>query len=106
MVTNRKHWTCTHRPCGKHGHGGRYVRTDGAVGMYDERSPYPNPLCDSARMWTAWEPDPGQGALSMGRRSSWMRWPRRFATPEAAMRAVDRAWPLAEGQKIREDEEG
>lgn len=91
-----KRWTRTGTPCGRHGAGARYVRTDGAVVRYDDRSPYPNPICESARMWTAWEPDPGQGALSMGRRSSWMRWPRRFHTAEAAMSAADRAWPLTD----------
>lgn len=74
--------------------GRRYVRRDGAVVRYDERSPYPNPLRESSRMFTAWEPDPGESYLSMGRRSSWFRWPRRFHTPEAAMRAVDKTWPL------------
>lgn len=71
----------------------RYVRHDGAVVRYDDRTPYSNPNNASARMWTAWEPDPGERALSMGRYSSGFKWPRRFRTPEAAMRAVDKAWP-------------
>jgi hypothetical protein len=95
------HWTCVRQPCGKHGSGGRYVRSDGAVVQYDDRSPYPNPVCDSARMWTAWEPDPGERYLSMGRRSSQFNWPRRYHTAEAAMRAADRAWPLVvSGAKV------
>lgn len=96
----KDHWTCQRTGVGEHGFGGRYVRTDGAVVRYDDRSPYPNPACESARMWTAWEPNPGERALSMGRRSSWMKWPRRFHTPEAAMRAADRAWPV--GAKVVE----
>ncbi len=80
-------WTCE-RP------DYRYVRTDGAVARYDDRTPYSNPAVESARMWTVWEPDPGDRALLMGRRSSKFLWPRRFHTATAAMKAADRAWPL------------
>ena len=84
-------WRCT-RP------ERRYVRTDGAVVKYDDSSPYPNPIKPSARMWTAWEPDPGQSYLKMSRRNSrGFTWPRRYRTPEAAMRAADKAWPVKNG---------
>ncbi len=74
--------------------GNRYERADGAVVRWDDRTPYSNPAVSTARMWTAWEPDPGERALSMSRRSSAFSWPRRFLTPTAAMRAADRAWPV------------
>lgn len=72
--------------------GDRFRRADGAVVKWDGSSPYPNPARASARMWTAWEPDPSTRALSQpcGRR---FRRPRRYRTAEAAMAAVDRAFP-------------
>jgi hypothetical protein len=45
----------------------RFVRKDGAVVMWDQRSPHPNPVNPRSRMWTAWEPDPSQQALTMKR---------------------------------------
>ena len=83
-------WTCT-RP------ERRYVRTDGAVVKYDDDSPYPNPLLASARMWTAWEPE-SRPELPQDdwRNARGFTWPRRYKTPEAAMRAADRAWPMKE----------
>jgi hypothetical protein len=80
------------RPNWREVHGHRWERSDGAVVKWDQSSPYPNPILESARMWTAWEPDPSQRYLgrSNGRRS----WPRRWNTPQAAMDAVDREHPL------------
>ncbi len=72
----------------------RYVRSDGAVAMWDRRSPNPNPALKGAMMWTAWEPDPSESALSMSRKGSQLRWPRRFRTSVGAMIAVDKAFPL------------
>jgi hypothetical protein len=81
----------------------RWTRIDGAVVKYDESSPWPNPAQPSARMWTAWEPDPSERALSMCR-GCWRRaqdghrfklsFPRRWKTAETAMRAVDKEYPL------------
>lgn len=79
----------------------RWVRLrDGAVVKWDMSSPHPNPAMDSARMWTAWHPDPSQEALTMSRGfvrmangHAWKpRFPRRWKTAEAAMRAVDREY--------------
>lgn len=86
----------------------RWRRTDGAAVIWDDRSPYPNPVRPSARMWTAWEPDPSTKALSMRRgrlREAddghlWKpRFPRRWNTPAAAMKAVDKEFPLRESTK-------
>jgi hypothetical protein len=88
--------------------GRRWERRDGAVVKWDDSSPYPNPEVAGSRLWTAWEPDPHQGALSMSRgfqryapdarpgHRYWRpRFPRRWKTAAAAMRAVDREYPLA-----------
>lgn len=72
----------------------RYVRNDGAVVMWDQRSPYPNPENPESRLWTAWEPDPSERYIGMGRRGSRLTWPRRWKTAEAAMSAVDRLYPV------------
>jgi hypothetical protein len=45
----------------------RWTRSDGAVVKWDDSSPWPNSAVASARMWTAWEPDPSERALSMTR---------------------------------------
>lgn len=81
----------------------RWVRSDGAVVKWDDRSPHVNPAKTSCRMWTAWEPDPGQNALVM-RRGKVRRaqdghpwrpgFPRRWKTSVAAMKAVDREYPI------------
>lgn len=85
-------------------HSERWVRTDGAVVMWDRRSPHPNPANPNSRMWTAWEPDPSEHFISMtrGRRRKapdgryWTpRFPRRWKTAQAAMAAVDKLYPLA-----------
>jgi len=88
----------------------RWVRNDGAVVKWDDASPWPNPIKASARMWTAWEPDPSQRALSMERgrwrkgigllsRSRWKPiFPRRWKTPKAAMAAVDREYPMEQSK--------
>ena len=72
-------------------HENRWVRYDGAVVLYDVHSPHPNPLNPNCRMWTAWEPDPSEMYLRMtnGR----LGWPKRFKTPQNAMKAVDKAFP-------------
>jgi hypothetical protein len=81
----------------------RWTRTDGAVVKWDDSSPWPNSAVASARMWTAWEPDPSERALSMTRgrlrrAQDGHLWrpgfPRRWKTAEAAMAAVDREYPL------------
>lgn len=71
----------------------RYDRDDGAAVIWDDRTPYANPCLPNCRMWTVWEPDPGQGFLSMSNRRSRFRRPRRFKTPEAAMLACELEWP-------------
>lgn len=80
----------------------RWVRADGAVVRWDERSPWPNPVNPSSRMWTAWEPEPSQDYVAMerGRHRKCMdgslhkpSFPRRWKTPEAAMKVVDRIYP-------------
>lgn len=83
--------------------GYRWERIDGAVVRWDERSPYQNHLNPHSRMWTAWEPEPSQRYLWM-RRGRLRRaqdghlfkpgFPRRWRTAEAAMRAVNREYPL------------
>ncbi len=87
-------------------HMHRWVRTDGAVVMYDMRSPYPNPMNERSRMWTAWEPDPSQRSVSMTRGrlrkaqdgTYWTpRFPRRWKTAQAAMAEVNRLYPLKGG---------
>lgn len=76
----------------------RWVRSDGAVVKYDSSSPWPNPAKPGARMYTAWEPDPSDKALSMerGKERLWgrPRFPRRWKTAEKAMAAVDREFPV------------
>lgn len=80
----------------------RYVRQDGAVVMWDDRSPHPNPVYSSARMWTAWKQPPhdylhmSRGRLRKCADGSFARpgFPRRWNTAEAAMKAVDREYPL------------
>lgn len=81
----------------------RWQRSDGALVKWDDSSPWPNPAESSARMYTAWEPDPSDRPLSMVRGRTrkaqdghlWKPgFPRRWKTAEAAMRAVDREYPL------------
>ena len=86
--------------------GRRWVRSDGAVVKWDDSSPWPNPASTlhPAKMWTAWEPDPSEKALYMQRGRTRVtqgrEWkpgfPRRWKTAEAAMRAVDKEYPLAQ----------
>ena len=80
-----------------------WVRSDGATVIWDQRFPHPNPMNPNSRMWTAWEPDPSQHCLYMergrirnGRDSGLWKpgFPRRWKTPETAMQAVDREFPL------------
>lgn len=84
-------------------HSLRWVRCDGAVVMWNHRSPWPNPAKDSARMWTAWEPEPSQNYIAV-HRGRYRRcvdgvnrkpsFPRRFKTAEAAMKCVDQLHPV------------
>ena len=69
----------------------RWTRLDGAVVLWDDRSPHPNPEIPTSLMWTAWEPDPSQQYLARG--NGTFTWPRRWKTAEAAMREVDRQFP-------------
>lgn len=82
----------------------KYRRRDGAVVLWDQRSPYVNPLNENARMWTAWEPDPSQNYVSMsnGRR----RWPKRWKYPDAAMREIDRLYPCGKHTPKEQANEG
>lgn len=75
-------------------HEMRYDRDDGAAVIWDDRTPYANPCLPNCRMWTVWEPDPGQRFLSMSRRSSGFSWPRRFKSPVTAMKACELEWPF------------
>jgi hypothetical protein len=96
-------WKCFGRRC---------VRSDGALVKWDDSSPWPNPAEDSARMYTAFEPDPSQQYLSMHRGRTRKAqdghlfkpgFPRRWKTKEAAMKAVDKEFPLvAEGPHTEE----
>lgn len=72
----------------------RFVRIDNAVVMWDQRSPYPNPLNPNAKMWTAWEPGESDRALSYTHWHSLFRSPRRYKTATAAMRAVNKEFPF------------
>jgi hypothetical protein len=75
-----------------------------AGAKWDDSSPHPNPALESARMWTAWEPDPSDKFLGMNRgrlrrnETDGHLWrpgfPRRWKTAEAAIKAVDREYPL------------
>lgn len=65
------------------GSGWRYVRGDGATVKW-----HGGP---SRLQWLAYEPDPSENYLS--RTNGRLIWPRRWATAEAAMRAVDREYP-------------
>lgn len=71
----------------------RWERHDGAVVMLDLRSPYPNPMNPRSLLWTAWEPDPSDRALSQ-RCSRRFKRPRRWGSAEAAMLAVEREFPV------------
>lgn len=81
----------------------RWVRSDGAVVMWDQRSPWPNPVKESARMWTAWEPEPSQRYIEI-RRGRYRKnmdgdfskpsFPRRWKTPKSAMKKVDELYPV------------
>lgn len=64
--------------------GIRYVRSDGAVVKYSG-----GPL---KQQWIAYEPDPSEAYLIRYSKRG-MGWPRRWASPQAAMRAVDREYP-------------
>jgi hypothetical protein len=80
----------------------RWRRSDGAVVRWDDRSPHPNPINPTAKMWTAWEPEPSSAYLVM-RRGRLRRaqdgklykpgFARRWRTAEAAMKAVDKEFP-------------
>lgn len=63
----------------------RYRRSDGAVVKY---SMGPRKL-----EWMAYEPDPSEDYL-IRRSKSGLGWPRRWSSAKAAMRAVDREYPL------------
>ena len=75
-------------------HERRFRRRDGAVVRWDDHSPHPNPLNPRSRMWTAWEPDPSESYLRMTRGGRGYGFPRRWGNPFAAMRAVNREYPL------------
>jgi hypothetical protein len=81
----------------------RWQRIDGAIVKWDDSSPYPNPMNPRSRLYTAWEPDPSERALMMHRgrlrkdqKGHLYRFgfPRRWKTAEAAMKAVDKEFPL------------
>lgn len=91
-----EHWTEV-----RSGH--RWRRSDGAVVRWDQSSPYPNPANPASRMWTAWEPDPSQGYVGkeVGRPRKRtdgaivrLTVPRRWKTPQAAMKFVDQEYPV------------
>jgi len=81
----------------------RWTSPDGAVVKWDDSSPYPNSLNPNSRMYTAWVPDSEQTQgpcwesadyLYWTRRDSEFRFPRRWKTAEAAMKAMDKEFPL------------
>lgn len=81
----------------------RWEREDGALVRYDDRTPHSSPIHPSARMFTAWEPNPSSAYLMMRRGKerksqngdfSKPGFPRRWKHPESAMREVDRLHPL------------
>ena len=63
----------------------RYVRSDGAVVKYS--------MGPSKRTWIAYEPDPSEAYIATSRSGRGATWPRRWASAEAAMRAVDKLYP-------------
>jgi hypothetical protein len=94
-------------------YGRRCVRSDGAVVKWDDSSPHPNPAQPTARMWTAFEPDPSQKYLAMHRGRTRKAqdghmfkpgFPRRWKTAEAAMRAVDKEFPMRRGVPVANKE--
>ncbi len=64
--------------------GWRYIRSDGAVVKHHSGP--------SHLQWIAFEPDPSEAYLIRYSKNG-VGWPRRWGTPEAAMRAVDRKHP-------------
>lgn len=70
----------------------RWTRSDGAAVLWDQRSPYPNPVNPASLMWTAWEPDPSERPLMRFSKRG-HGYARRWKTAEAAMREVDRLHP-------------
>jgi hypothetical protein len=68
-------------------------RTDGATVRWDNGP--------SKMHWIAFEPDPSERYLQMKQGSRGLIGPRRWKTEKAAMRAVDREYPLTstEGNK-------
>lgn len=72
--------------------GKSWIRTDGAIVRYDDRSPFPNPANPRAQMHTAWAP--GREDLYISRTNGRFTWPRRWKNPVEAMKAVDRKWPM------------
>ena len=75
-------WTKDHDP----GRGIRWVRTDGAVVKYNMGPPKLD--------WIAYEPEPSQAYLIRHSKRG-AGWPRRWGSAKAAMRAVDREYPLS-----------
>lgn len=71
--------------------GLRYTRIDGALVKFQ--------MGWGGKMdWIAFEPNPSESYLA--RTNGRLTWPRRWKTAEAAMRAVDREYPLT--QQIKE----
>lgn len=69
---------------GETGNGFRWVRSDGAVVKFK--------VGPRIYDWMAFEPDPSEAYLIRYSKSG-LGFPRRWKTPEAAMRAVDREYP-------------
>jgi len=72
----------------------RWERHDGAVVKRSTDEYYAQPWLAGHRGWIAFEPNPSTNYLRMS--NGRVGWPRRWKTPEAAMRAVDREYVTAE----------
>lgn len=88
-------WTLI-QDVGRHGPFSYWQRSDGAYVYKSRDEYYSNPLNPRCRMWTAFCSDRNADCLSRTVRRSRLRWPRKWQTAEAAMRALDREHPMKE----------
>lgn len=71
----------------------RWVRTDGAVVCYNDRTPNLRPWKADHRGWVAFGPGPDKFNYLKMRSKRGLAWPKRFKTAASAMKAVDAAHP-------------
>jgi hypothetical protein len=72
-----------------------WQRSDGAEVIYDEYSALATakPWLPHHRGWDGFGPQGLSQTLSFRRKNTWVKIRRKFKTPEAAMKAVDAAYP-------------